>query len=708
MRIKTATLSNYCQHRLRELNFEAGVTFITGLIGSGKSNAFRGIRGTLTGDFESRKVGGKQEDITYGLESGTDGYVKTEWELDNNMIVSIKRNIINTGSAEIHLIDPKNHTIAEHHRGKETEATDHITRLTGLNNQVIQNCMFIGQRKTAEIFSATPSQRVDTLIHLTDAMLAREFAASIRKRLTRLQIFAEEYDETAVTVTNQNYVELRDKYEVISKKLNSLKEQLLVPIVRSQLERVVSQYETRTAAEKAVKIATSKSAKLKVVIEKKQAKISKLEKAKEKLTRQLAKAKEVYQASLTVYNNHKQINESVTAYEEAQKILQVPSPEPPQPVTYSKHVLSDSSEIKKSIRDIVKQIDECTSLLNMHKDKVCVTCKRPFKITDEQADKARADINKLKPQLNALNDIADDFEQFKLDTELYKRELNTWKTNRDKAKQLVAKYSTKPERVSVVSPSKDEVNEIEQKLKDLNKKFEQGRDSLDSLIVRLNEHMTTIKIKKETVAKTDNVSKSAAIQAKKTLESQQQIATEVEELTETYIDMRSKLAVRVQSLRAALAAKRKFQKVGPKLEFLSVANKVCSKLPERSVAEFARFMEPSINAKLEQFGMDFQLSVDESFEFSVTRNGHTFMHKRMSGGQSCVSGLAFWLSVAEVAGIDCLFMDEPIDGLDPTARALLPSVFSNIDSAFRQQGKQLIVVTHYPQLAVVGQRIHFN
>ena len=70
--------------------------------------------------------------------------------------------------------------------------------------------------------------------------------------------------------------------------------------------------------------------------------------------------------------------------------------------------------------------------------------------------------------------------------------------------------------------------------------------------------------------------------------------------------------------------------------------------------------------------------------------------------------MAFWMTVADVAGLDCIFMDEPIDGLDAEAEAMLPDVFTQLDANFREAGKQLIVVTHHRQLAQVGNRIHIG
>ena len=696
MKILHAMLENFCQHRSRELTFQDGVTFITGSNGAGKSNLFRAIRGTLTGDFDSRVMKGKAQDVTYGLEKGADSTVATAWNLGHGREFEVKRSIINTGSASVYELGEKTFI------GKETEVTDRVMRLLGVSKAVVQDCMFIAQRRVGAIFEMTDSARVDTLIGLTDAARASELLQHLRKRYARYSVYVDDFDQTEVATSQNNFEQAKQAYKKAQAVHAEIKSRTLLPIEQERVSRIIQAREHAEELASQILAADKDIEMLESIIKDEEATKKKANKNATIAQRKYAAAKKEYERAEAVYNDAVRLNREFKHYQSLLSDLKTPLPVKP--------------TLKKSKELTEEEVEECQDLvrayestIRMYHDKVCVTCNRPFSVSDEEFEKARTKLGKVKEKLK--ENEANEFFNRSVDEAFAEHQDSVKRINAKKVeaeKLLEELYFVPPKQVKPVHPDPLAMEQAEAAMDKhvliRDRKNQKCSELNGRLVETVNERQRKRRRAEESIAQSDKDYMKALAQWKV----HEEATHEFEKSSDTLRAASNELTLAIRSLRSANFSKRKVSKMKPTVEVLETSIDVCKRLPCRTIAELAKRMEPAINGKLEQMGMDFTLSVNELLQFSITRHGHTFPRERMSGGQCCVAGMAFWMTVADVAGLDCIFMDEPIDGLDAEAEAMLPDVFTQLDANFREAGKQLIVVTHHRQLAQVGNRIHIG
>lgn len=698
MKIRQAIFHNFCQHEYMRLEFQDGVTFITGPCGAGKSNSFRGIRGTITGDFSTRKMGGKQHDLCYAAAKNAEATVETVWALDDGRSFSVRRNITKTGSARL-IVDGSDDL-----NGVEAVVTEAISKLTGYSTDVFMQCMFIQQGQISDIFNKTPAEISAQLICLTNADLALQLTASLAQLEASDKIRLQDYDDARFGVAQNDYLEAKKSYSRFRDEHAELASTLLPDKKVKQLQEIVNQRQAyidmAEKFDKQSELIKQLKSELKLITADEQKTAESIKQLRARIDEEsdaLSKQQKRYFA----FSEH---DRNYAAYKNAiaDRDAEVPELEEPpnEPDLLSDEALKDLQEEQRSMESVIR----------MHADKACVTCKRPFEVTDEEAAQAEQRLEDIEAQISAHQIAAEKLRKYVQRVRDHKRDVAQHEKTVKKAKEqikLIPKEHRRPAE-AIEEPSDAPLRKLKANLQTKLQEHEEQltkKGRKEGELLQAEGH--AINLTRE-MSQLRGVSVEDAAKAKKVLRRNESRLLKVKESAEELNRFRNNWIYHWKYLRSQMVERRKMLRIGPTLAIVSEALKVCKRLPALTIAELARQMEPAINDKLAALGMDFTLSVNDALNFTVTRHGYEFPHSRLSGGQRCVAALAFWMTVADVIGINSMFMDEPIDGFDPMAEAMLPDVFESIHAICKRDRRQLIVITHHHQLANIGNRINIG
>jgi DNA repair exonuclease SbcCD ATPase subunit len=112
---------------------------------------------------------------------------------------------------------------------------------------------------------------------------------------------------------------------------------------------------------------------------------------------------------------------------------------------------------------------------------------------------------------------------------------------------------------------------------------------------------------------------------------------------------------------------------------------------------FLNQLMAQINGYLSEFEAPFKVTVGENLGFqAMMGSGAAVPAIALSGGQKSMLAMSFWLSVFQVnaSKIGLLVIDEGADGLDAANRKIFNEVLAKVDSVFRKNGQQCLIVTH--------------
>ena len=132
MRLLTATLHNFCQHKDLTVAFAPGVNGIFGPNGCGKSNLLRVIYFAFAG--ESPNAGSKSDDIAHGADRG---FVEVEFEVNGR--VGVIRRQLRTAACNLKLGDER-YTSA-------TRVNEHLWPILGVTKDLLGRTIFVHQER---------------------------------------------------------------------------------------------------------------------------------------------------------------------------------------------------------------------------------------------------------------------------------------------------------------------------------------------------------------------------------------------------------------------------------------------------------------------------------------------------------------------------------------------------------------------------------
>ncbi len=145
MRLDTARLHNWCQHRDTTVDFQAGLNGILGANGNGKSNLLDAVRFAFTG--ESVNAGNKADNVTWGEK---DGWVEIDFTVGDTTY-TLRRAI---AAATVKL------TYAGEKITKAGEVGAFLQRLLGAGTKTLKANVFIQQGQIDSILLDLASDRL--------------------------------------------------------------------------------------------------------------------------------------------------------------------------------------------------------------------------------------------------------------------------------------------------------------------------------------------------------------------------------------------------------------------------------------------------------------------------------------------------------------------------------------------------------------------
>jgi len=127
-------------------------------------------------------------------------------------------------------------------------------------------------------------------------------------------------------------------------------------------------------------------------------------------------------------------------------------------------------------------------------------------------------------------------------------------------------------------------------------------------------------------------------------------------------------------------------------------------LPTAVAQAYLRLLEDQINETLRAFDDPFYVEADDNLTFNVFfPDGREMTAQRLSGGEKTVLAIAFRLAVYSLftENIGLMVLDEPTAGLDERNMENLEQALRNLNEICRNQGLQIVMITHEHGLAHV-------
>lgn len=698
MILKQVILRHFCQHGYLQWDLYPGLNVVVGPIGAGKSNTFRAIKGSLIGDFESRTMGSKSQDKSYNAPADAEVEAQTTWQLRDGTEFTVLRNVLKTGSAKLFVAGQVEFT------GVEQAVTDRIEAITGYSKTVIDACMFIKQGQIDNVFTLTPARRVEVLVGLTDASLAEAADVLLRDYEVVDKHRRNSYDESEYSVARSQFSSAKENL-VVRDQIRAVEQQVLSNQEYEAIRNSIESVKTRNDLTRSIADAVASLQERKKESELKQKKYREWAMTVMQAEDSLRQAKEDFKKAEIVYNENKHKADQYDKLVKLKETIASAPPTQPEPV----EPISDTASLEELVTAIAKE-DATISAYNL---KVCGTCKRPYNVSEEDFLESNNKKLSLTSRLRARERYVKAIETFQKDFAVYTSQMKSWKEKVEDAKaslqdvpKEIRQLKARPE---LKQPSRDTIDRADAAAKSARLEESKADKDYAQIQTRIESDSKHIDKLQQELQAIPTLSDAEFVSLNDKLIAAEAAATKLNALRGQYTRAVNQFSLAVASLRKASSNKRQMAKLLPVMEVTTATRKLLQKLPGRTVAEMAARMESTLNDKLGEMGMDFTLAVTVDLEFTVTRHGKQFSHTRLSGGQKCAAGLAFWLTVAEVMGLDTMFLDEPISsGFDEAGLANLPDMLTRVDAMCRRVGKQVVLITHHTQLMNLGHPLRIS
>lgn len=159
MRLLSAELEYFCQHRYTHVEFVPGLNVIIGKNGSGKSNLIKGIYSAITGDF-GRNDGVKTENISQFAKLTDTSRVVVALEHDG-AILTIQRGLRPSTTR----LDISAGGVTTTYT-KTTEVNEALINILGVSGRLLSDYVFVDQWSIFDFLSMLPSERAKALQRL--------------------------------------------------------------------------------------------------------------------------------------------------------------------------------------------------------------------------------------------------------------------------------------------------------------------------------------------------------------------------------------------------------------------------------------------------------------------------------------------------------------------------------------------------------------
>lgn len=701
MILKSVHLRNTCQHIEFRQEFEPGFTAITGPNFSGKSNLLSLIRASVTNNFNQDK-----SRMIYNLiEPKAVSCASTEWATDAGLI-RVDR-VLNTGcneSSGIYL-DGMRLDVS-----RETDITDKFFELTGASPQIFNNFAFVAQREVDSFLKVTADQMVGMLSHLCGAEkmapLQRMLGESIKAHRDRIDHSIVEDLDRANQVAEKAATKVFMCHEEYKKHKSKLLSKSERKTLREEVKRCKQRNYWMRRYESYRHLIVHHASSLK------SARLNLDDRTNELINTQAAlRAAEQETRRWADLSNQQQFVKRTRKRiaELEQTIAGVPPVEPVKPdVPDTKYSTSDDvSKAVAELRQHIKHLRILTDHLHAGDDK-CAVCGTPVDRLPRTPEQYRLDIKDCQDRISLLEEIGEELAEYEVDHRSWEMRHAQYKSDFDRATaELKELRKLKLPEQDYDEAKHKEALVVESGLRHAELELSGKIGKWKNRLRTGNEDIQAAKLGCQRAKAFGRVYEGASVNKLQALRNQ--LAEDKQQRKKL---LRAKHDFEIATMEFAQAEKeaQRISKLRDKdritqalVDFETRAREYLapSKLPKMLVGMTAKRLQGRIHTFLDAMQAGFSVEIGDDATFVAKKaDGTTELPRRLSGAQSSMLGLAFWLSRLYAFGgnVRSLFLDEPIDGLDEAHQELVATMLRKLSSVSDRRF-QVILVTHNRTIA---------
>lgn len=696
MRISRVKISNFCQHKERDDEFQPGVVGVIGRNGAGKSNYLKAIRKALTGI--SGNVGKNEEDIAWGENKGS-----VEVHFESGGEKGMVRRQLKSSSCLMKFGDRKFTTA--------TEIDAAIYDILGLSARVLTEMVFVEQGRIEGILFQRPADRAKALQSLFGTERSQAIRELLGNEINVLDVesfkgvieLTEKRLNDSVVIPLRTSREERDNFKVQlcdDKSLEAAKSLLekynAQRLVLSQLEQVQTLSKQHEAALKAASDRASglqvKAVAMQRAVEAEQGNIA----VQRDLVTRFHRQRSVAASRATLKN-------SLTTQQ-----FVVGMAEPVKP-TFTEQDLDEARQLLSSLEAPYRLSLEVVRVSASE----CPTCHQP--ISAKHIEDHRCNVEALLPQLaKARADVSKMSEESMRWTKEHMRWQTITKVARDQIVELTKTLSELPQE-EVIDEAK-----VAEALKDI--------ECFDAFIVEFNNLQLA---HKEAVAAL--VNSQAALS--NTLQLTEKLQGTFMEFNPADVTAANDLVTSQEKLRVRLAdavnrvafleeqekqllsqletyrqREQQSKRVRQWRDLATAARGLLhhNELPNLVAQNYFKTINLKLAYYLELFGAEYTayLTAENNIECVFPAN-KAVPAERLSGGQRVILGVSFRFAVYDifVGDMGLMVLDEPTVFLDDDNIEAVRRLLERVKSYSKAAGLQLIVVTHEKRLSSVFDQV---
>ncbi len=422
MIIKSIKMENFISHQETEFPFPVGVLVIVGENGSGKSSIIDAIFYSLCG---VQVRGDTVDDL---IREGTKkARVNLLFE-HNGIAYEIER--VREKDVNPYALLKKNGSVVAR---KQTPVSEEITRILGMDKEVIINSVFIRQGEITKLIDGTPSERKKTIAKLIGIEKLEKCYDKMRNVIDYFDKQLNDFDiiNTKLQGEQESKTELDSEIEEITREIKNIKEDIVV-------------------AEDTFKKAEDE----KTLWENKRKKHQELKNKKIKKEEQILSTTEKINNLTTQVNDAKKAREKVAELEPQIRNIEI----------LERYIdnLRNKTHINETLERLHKEfekVDQWLTILNTNKDKV------------KEFNEINESLSQKEDEIENLRKVEKEFIELKKDIESTQRKLTEYKGEIENIEVKTLKILPKAEK-----------KEKDKKIRELNSKIKDLEENLSNLI----------------------------------------------------------------------------------------------------------------------------------------------------------------------------------------------------------------------------------
>lgn len=689
---KRLKLTNFCQHRDLQMNFEPGVIGILGNNGSGKSNLIKGLFRALTG--KALNPGKKEDDITWGEKSGS---LELEFMAGGNAGL-IKRDL-KTARCSM--------TLGEDKIKQSSKIDECLYPFIGVTPRVLADTIFVMQGKLEGILFQPPSERMQALQHLFGTFHAERIRELLHDELMNLSIESREDSirQFKTRLTQEIEPPLKEAEETVQ-----VSEKAMLDTERRKaLEEIAEQHRQAQSASVAIgQLQTSLKGVEEGLRARRAAHSNRVSICDQAVSawRDLEPEVAKLEATVEAFKRYEELLERHTQLKdemvEAETILNEPAPT----IGFDEAELDAKQQKLSTLGTEREQWRAMVAYGNARGASSCPTCGQ--EVGQEHLLEAALKLDRTKEEFAALDS---EVKAKRSEWSSYQRASASHSERLANAQRRFDSLKVQLEKLPVAEEvDEKEASEAADLLKmaaDLKVKVQKAEEdvrvSQNGINTLQEEHTRRLSELEAMKSQTGNDPGSEAYEsAKKELDAHAQAVLACERakgiittLTQQKTSVENQIAKWEED-------EKKLVKLKEWKEHLEGARTLLHRdaLPRQVVRSYLGAMNERLRHYLELFGSTFVSVIDEDGTVTCMFSSSSCPAERLSGGQRVVLGIAFRFAVYDlfVADLGVMILDEPTAWLDDANVQSVAELLNHVKSYARAARIQLFVITHEQEL----------